>query len=286
MSAVTLRAALAGAVKRLRARDPDGARYDATSLLSHVVGRDAAWLLAHDDVAFDDAELALFEAALVRRERGEPIPYITGSAGFFGRRFAVDPRVLVPRPETEAVVDVALAVTRAAGPGPHLLCDVGTGSGAIAVTLACELPDARITAIDVSAAALAVARRNANAFGAAGRIAFVEGDGLRAAPGAERFRCIVANLPYVRTVDVAGPPHPTSFEPRLALDGGTDGLDLYRALLRDAPARLARDGVVVMEAGPDSVPALAVLARAAFPERPVSVLRDLAGLERLVTVGV
>ncbi len=262
-------------------RPRDGARYDATSLLAFVLGRDAAWLLAHGDAPLSGVERARFEAAIARRARGEPVPYITGVAGFFGRTFAVDASVLVPRPETEDAVALALAATAAVA-APHY-CDVGTGSGAIALTLALERPDATVTAIDVSPAALAIARRNARALGAEARVRFVLGDGLAAAPPAARFACIVANLPYVRTNDLARAPDPTSFEPRLALDGGADGLDAYRALVRDAVAR-GDDGTLVMEGGPDTARALADLAAGAFADARVETVRDLAGLERLVVV--
>ncbi|MBD5606796.1 MAG: peptide chain release factor N(5)-glutamine methyltransferase [Candidatus Eremiobacteraeota bacterium] len=281
----TIAAALAAAIGRLRLRG-DEARYDATLLLAAALERDPAWLLAHADDRLDAPSAERFAASVLRRERGEPVPYILGSAGFYGRLFAVDASVLVPRPETEAVVAAALAHMRQSRAASARLCDVGTGSGIIAITLACELPRAHVTAIDVSPEALATARVNARRHDVASRVAFVLGDGLRAA-GEERFVCIVANLPYVRSADVAAAPDPTSFEPRLALDGGPDGLALYRRLLRDAPARLEPGGALIMEAGPDTVPPLVAEAVAAFPPaESVRVERDFAGLERLVIVRV
>ncbi len=279
----TVGRALGDATRRLARRDPGEARYDATLLLAHVLGRDAAWLLAHDDAPLSNDERARFDAALGRRERGEPVPYIVGTAGFYGRSFAVDARVLVPRPETELAIDIVLAHARRSHATPRI-CDVGTGSGAIALTLALELPDAEVTAIDVSEPALAVARGNAGGFGIAGRVRFVCGDGLRALGRVERFTCVVANLPYVRTKDLATAPDPTTFEPRLALDGGPDGLDVYRTLLLAAPAALAAGGLLVMEAGSDTVPPLAALARRAFPDADIATVRDLAGIERFVVV--
>ena len=263
-------------------RPREGARFDATSLLSFALGRDAAWLLAHGDARLSGAERRCFEAAIARREFGEPVPYITGVAGFFGRTFAVDASVLVPRPETEGAVALALAATAAVAE-PHY-CDVGTGSGAIAITLALERPDATVTAIDVSPDALAIARRNARELGVASRVCFIEGDGLAASPAEPRYACVVANLPYVRTDDLARPPDPTSFEPRLALDGGADGLDAYRGLLRDAVAR-GETGTFVMEAGPDTAGALVALATLAFPAARLETIRDLAGLDRFVVAG-
>jgi release factor glutamine methyltransferase len=279
----TLGHALGEATRRLAVRDRDEARYDATLLLAHVLRRDPAWLLAHDDAILSHHERERFEGALVRRERGEPVPYIIGTAGFYGRTFAVDARVLVPRPETELAIDIVLAHVRGSNATPRL-CDVGTGSGVIALTLALELPDANVTAIDISEAALAVARGNAAAFGIADSVRFVRGDGLQALDDGERFTCVVANLPYVRTADLAPAPDPTAFEPRLALDGGADGLDAYRALLLVAPDVLAPGGLLVMEAGPDTIPPLAALARLAFPNARVSSVRDLAALERFVVV--
>jgi release factor glutamine methyltransferase len=280
----TVAAALARGIERLRASSAS-ARYDATLLLAHAAGRDAAWLLAHADDPVEAAIARRFAAALERRAAGEPVPYVIGVAGFFGRRFAVDARVLVPRPETEGAVEAVLAHVRASGAAASRLCDVGTGSGAIAIALACELPGARVDALDVSEAALAVARGNARAHGVSDRVAFALGAGLRGAGATGPYDAIVANLPYVRSADLAAAPDPTSFEPRVALDGGADGLAAYRDLLRDAPAALAPGGCLVMEAGPDTVPALAALARAAFPDGArVRTERDLAGLDRLVIV--
>jgi release factor glutamine methyltransferase len=277
----TVEATLSEAAARFRAAGIEGARFDASRLLSWILERDAAWLLAHPDASLSAAQSERIEAAIARRAAGEPVAYIVGSSGFFGRTFAVDVRVLVPRPETEAVVEAALACVRAARASRRArICDVGTGSGAIAVSLACELPDAELTAVDISESALAVARANAQTHGVARRIRFVCGDGLRAT--GERFTCVVANLPYVRTAELAAAPDPTSFEPRAALDGGPDGLDLYRALLDDARQALEPEGTLVMEAGPDTVPELARLTRARLVGRPVEVLVDYAGLERLV----
>jgi release factor glutamine methyltransferase len=280
----TVEATLSEAAARLRVAGIDSARFDAARLLSWILERDAAWLLAHPEASVSASQRERIDAAIARRAVGEPVAYITGSSGFFGRPFAVDARVLVPRPETEAVVEAALASVRAAkDSGRARICDVGTGSGAIAVSLACELPGAEVTAVDISESALAVARANARTHGVAPRIRFVCGDGLRSA--GERFTCVVANLPYVRTAELAAAPDPTSFEPRAALDGGPDGLDLYRALLDDARRALEPEGTLVMEAGPDTVPELARLTRAALVGRSVEVVVDYAGHDRLVIAG-
>jgi release factor glutamine methyltransferase len=197
----------------------------------------------------------------------------------------VTPDVLVPRPETEGLVDLALAFLRAGAEASPRIADVGTGSGVLAVTLACELAAASFTATDISPAALDVARHNAALANVAGRIDFVLCDilpfGLPGAP----FDCIVANLPYVRTADLAPAPDPTSFEPRQALDGGPDGLVAYRRLLETAPSSLARPGLLLMEAGPDTAEPLAKLVTLAFSaEATVKIDRDYAGHERIVAV--
>lgn len=211
-----------------------------------------------------------------------------GSVGFFGRTFCVTPDVLVPRPESEGVVEMALAALReglrAAHDAPQI-CDVGTGSGILAITLACELPTAQVTALDISAAALAVARDNARDHGVLERVRLVCSDVLRELDPTQRFDCIVANLPYVKRVDLKAAPDATAFEPTLALDGGPDGLAAYRVLLATAPAYLRPGASLVLEAGPDTVPALADLAEATFAApAQIVVHRDLALHERIVVV--
>ncbi|MFY9780993.1 MAG: peptide chain release factor N(5)-glutamine methyltransferase, partial [Candidatus Baltobacteraceae bacterium] len=218
----------------------ESAALDASRLLEAVTGRDRAWLLAHGDAALSLEAQERWASLLARRAAGEPLAYVLGRAGFYGRTFGVTPDVLVPRPESEQLVELALAFAarRAAAP-PLRLADVGTGSGILAISLALELPGARVLAIDVSPAALAVAERNARAHGVAERIAFTLGDAFEGLDPSLRFDLVLANLPYVRTCDLASPPDPTSFEPRLALDGGADGLALYRRLLARAPQHAA-----------------------------------------------
>jgi release factor glutamine methyltransferase len=222
---------------------------------------------------------------VAERGRGVPIAYLTGSAGFYGRLFDVTRDVLVPRPETEHLVESALAFLRERALEPPRICDVGTGSGIIAITLASEVPDARVTAIDISPAALAVAERNARLHGVDARVEFLAADLLETIPPATRFDCIAANLPYVRSIDLKAAPDPTAFEPRVALEGGADGLALYRRLLARAPALLAAGGAMFLEAGPDSADGLAALAGAAFGARAlVRVQRDYAARERVVEI--
>lgn len=280
---MTVGDALAFAMGRLRASE--SARFDAQSLLAASLARTGAWLLAHSDDALDEAAGARFLQAVERRAHGEPVPYILGWAGFYGRRFLVTPDVLVPRPESELLVTLALEEVRArAVAAPHL-CDAGTGSGILAVSLAAEVSAARVIALDISPAALALAERNARAHGVSERVRFVLGDARETLGAGMCYDGIVANLPYVKSADLAAAPAPTSFEPRLALDGGDDGLGVYRGLLERAASALAPGGWLLMEAGADTVPVLGALARETFgATATVWAVRDYAEIERVVGV--
>lgn len=265
-----------------RAQLPDSPSpaLDARLLLEHVLGRDHAYLVAHGDDPLTAAQRAAYDAMLARAAAGEPIPYLIGHAPFYGLEFAVSPAVLIPRPETEQLVEMALEWAR--GREPLRVVDVGTGSGCIAVSLARRLPAAQVVAVDVSAAALAVARANAERH-APGRVHLLRGDLLSAlAPG---FDLIVANLPYVTRPEwTALPDGVKSYEPVLALDGGADGLDLIRALLPQAAARLRPGGLVLLEIGWRQGAAAAGVARAVFPGVKVVVRPDFAGLDRVVAI--
>ena len=250
--------------------------------------REARWLLA---AALGVAELALstdpdrlvpaaaettFREWLARRAAGEPAEHLVGRCRFWGRWFEVTPAVLVPRPETELLVEVALALP--VGRQARVL-DVGAGSGCLAATLALERPGWRVVAVDRSPAALAVARRNLAALGAA--VGLVLGD-LASACGPP-FDLVVANLPYVKTADLAALPLEVRHDPVGALDGGADGLDLLRRLLADLPRLLRPCGGAVLELGEDQAEAVAELGRS----RRLAVarrVRDVAGVERVVVL--
>lgn len=265
---------------------PDAEPLDAAILLALVLDLPRTALLAYPETPLSAEQRARFAALVARRAAGEPVAYLTGRRAFYDREFLVTPDVLIPRPETEHLIEAALNWARErADRGAGLrVVDVGTGSGAIAVTLAAHLPDASLHAIDCSPAALEVARRNADRAGVAGRIAFHQGDLLRPLLEAgERMDLIAANLPYIPsadldTLDVA------RYEPRLALDGGPDGLDAIRRLLEQATDALAASGLALLEIGAGQGARAAALAENAFPGAAIAVLADYAGHDRLLRV--
>jgi release factor glutamine methyltransferase len=254
---------------------------DVELLLANVTGRNTAWLRANDDGEISDQMVATAAAYVARRATGEPLAYIIGSAGFHGHTLLVDSTVLVPRPETEHIVDDALEHLRR-WDGVRAL-DVGTGSGAIACALAAELPGARIHATDASPEALLVALNNAMRLGVERRVQYFLGD-LVEPVAYKRYDVIVANLPYVPTSDIAPAPDPVSFEPRLALDGGPDGLDVYRRLLAALPGMFVPGGILYMEAAPPTIDTLAKLALATFPDGELTIGRDYGERARYVKV--
>lgn len=275
---ITIRQALRSG--RAQLSDSPSPALDARLLLEHVLGRHHAYLVAHDDEALTAEQADRYHHLLGRAAAGEPIPYLTGRAPFYGLDFAVSPAVLIPRPETEQMVELALAW--ASGRGSVRLVDVGTGSGCVAISLARGLPEAQIVATDVSAAALAVAQSNMRRH-APDRVHFVRGDLLTALAGG--FDLIVANLPYVSRQEWTDLPNGVkSYEPALALLGGTDGLDLVRNLLPQAAERLRPGGLVLMEIGWRQGAEATALARAGFPTARVELLTDFAGLDRFVAI--
>lgn len=259
-------------------------RLDAMLLLEYVTGESRASFIINDERALSAPEHTAFADAVEQRLRGLPIAYITKSIGFFGRTFAVDERVLVPRPETEHLVEAALDDLRKRGKSEPRVADIGTGSGAIAISIAAEIPGAWVFGTDVSRDAIAVARGNAARNNVFQECTFLHGD--LAAPLARfaPFDCVIANLPYVPTAEIAHAPDPVSYEPRLALDGGADGLDLYRRLLTQLPPLLAERAYVLCEAAPANTEALAALARRAFPHAEIAVHADYAGLKRFIAI--
>jgi release factor glutamine methyltransferase len=256
-------------------RGVDAPRLTAEVLLAHALSCDRVRLYLDFDKPLGDPELAAYRTLVRRRAEGEPTAYLTGHREFFGRPFAVDARVLVPRPETELAVEAALAALPEGGRA----LDLCTGSGAIAVSLALCRPSARVLATDVSEDALAVARENASRLGAAVELA--AGDLWDAVPGDARFDVVVSNPPYVPSAELPGLSREVRREPTLALDGGPDGLDMLRRIVAGAPARIVPGGALVLEMHEthrDALPALCLAAGFARAEAR----SDLAGLPRLV----
>jgi release factor glutamine methyltransferase len=278
---VTIGEALRDAAVRLEPVGGSG-RLDAVFLLAHAGGVSRAEMLAHRERELAPQVAERFVTLVEQRAQGAPLAYVTGEAGFYGRMFGVDARVLVPRPETELAVEWALRHLRAIGRETGSAADVGTGSGAIAITLACELQELNVFASDVSQAALSVARRNAARNDVFQHVTFLRGDLAEPLLAYAPFDCVVANLPYVPSAACAAAPDPVSFEPLLARDGGADGLALYRRLVRDLPALVAPRGIALLEAAPDNARALEALVRDALPRAGAETIPDYAGLDRYV----
>lgn len=253
---------------------------DARLLLQHVLQVGHTYLIAHDSEPLTAAQETAYLGLLARAGRHEPIPYLTGTAPFFDLELRVTPAVLIPRPETEQLVE--LAVARAQTLSSPRVVDVGTGSGAIAIALALMLPDAAITAVDLSTDALAVARKNAVTH-APGRIQFRQSDLLTAVAGPVDL--ILANLPYVTDAEWTQLDDGVKwYEPSMALKGGADGLDLIRKLLRQSRSRLSPTGAIFLEIGWQQGSAAVAEAHACFPEATVELHTDFAGRDRIVTL--
>jgi release factor glutamine methyltransferase len=251
-------------------------RIDAQVLLCHVLGVNRAWLAAHPMRILTETEDARLDSLVTQRALGAPVAYLVQKREFYGRDFAVGPDVLIPRPETELLVEAALERL----PAGASCVDLGTGSGAVAVTLACERPAARVTATDVSEPALAVARANAAAHACDRRMRFMAGAWYDAIPGL-RFDLIVSNPPYVAAADAHLDDGDLRFEPRHALtDGSADGLDSIRAIVAGARDHLAPGGWLLFEHGYDQAQAAARLLEAAGFEERLS-RADLAGIPRV-----
>jgi release factor glutamine methyltransferase len=243
-AAITARGLLAAA--SVERRGDESAR-DVELLLGHALGKDRSWLYAHADDALSVDSAVRFHALLMRRSAGEPIAYIVGRREFWSLDLTVNPDVLIPRPETELLVELALQ--RIPQNAQVDIADLGTGSGAIALAIACERPRARVLATDASTAALAVARDNATRLGI-GNVGFAQGDWC-AAVGGQRFDLLVSNPPYIAQADIHLQQGDLRFEPRAALASGIDGLDAIRSIVAAAPGHLHPHGWLLFEHGHD-----------------------------------
>ena len=251
-------------------------RLEAQLLWQQVLGVSRAWLIAHDTDGLDPAQVAAYQALESRRLAGEPMAYILGRREFYGREFQVSPAVLIPRPDTEWLVECGLQAIRAVR-APRIL-DLGTGSGIVAVTLALERPDAQVLATDCSAEALAMAQKNAATLGA--KLLFSHGSWYDTELGSARFDLIVSNPPYIDAQDAHLGQGDLRFEPSGALTDGADGLQALRTIVQGAPDHLVPGGTLCVEHGWDQ----AVAVRSLFQHRgftDVASTRDLAAIERI-----
>ncbi len=261
----------------------DNARLEVELLLGHVLNLPRIELYLQFERQMKAGELAAFKALFKRRLTGEPVQYVTGTAAFMLGEFEVTRAVLIPRPETEALTEVALRLL--GGAAAPVVADIGTGSGVIATTVAMKVPAARVYATDVSADALEVAARNAERAGVAERVTFLEGEmlqPLRDSGLAGKVTALVSNPPYIPTGELAGlQAEVRDFEPREALDGGEDGLDCIRVLVQDGPEFLSPGGFLALEVGDGQASGVAELMREQLAD--VEVHKDYAGRDRIVT---
>ena len=290
----TVRELLDVGVARLRDAGSESARLDAELLLAFALQTDRTGVIAHTDAPVGDGPAAHFQDLLDRRSGGEPVAYIRGFKEFHGLAFGVDPRALIPRPETERLVELAeleivrrlIGAPRPAGAPPIRVIDVGVGAGPVAVTLAVllrrrkMLDDVELTATDTSDEALQLARENAVAHAVGDRITFETAD-LLPGEAVAQWDLVLANLPYVRSDALPGLPKAASFEPALALDGGTDGLRVIDRLVGQLPPALGQAGVAMLEIGGDQAVEMRALVADRLPGWTCEIELDLGGLPRV-----
>jgi len=286
MTNKTVGAALDGLISRLE-KTSDTPGLDAQVVLAHVLEKPRSWMAAHPEAPLTQSRSDTLEALVARLEKGNPLPYVLGRWNFFGLEFEVTPDVLIPRPETEMLVERALAWLgeRGAAKGERRVLDVGTGSGCIAIALTVNVADLRLTATDISPQALAVARRNAEKLRVSDRVTFLEADLIPDPSLPDPFSLILANLPYIPTKTLHNLPI-YGREPTVALDGGADGLALIRKLLSQAPDLLAPGGLLMMEIEASEGPAVLSLAYDAFAEAEIHLFRDLGDRDRLIQIQI
>ncbi len=292
----TVGLALVAATQRLTSNGVESPKLDSEVIMGHVLGCTRAQIYAHPERLLTADERQRYERLVIRRCQDEPVAYLVGEKAFYGLDLLVDQRVLIPRPETELLVDMVLDVAlqydaprgtehngRRLAPDGFLVADIGTGSGAVAVAVAANSESALVFAVDISLDALHVARANAQRHGQEERIQFLHGDLL--APLPQPVDVIAANLPYVAAnewsrlaLDIV------NYEPAQALLGGADGLDFIRRLLQQAPDHLRPGGVLLLEVGASQGSAVATMARESFPEAMIEVLTDYAFRERIVRI--
>jgi release factor glutamine methyltransferase len=257
----------------------DTPELDSLTLLSHILEKPSSWILAHTDQSMEVGLINLLDQLVSLLVAGEPLPYVLGRWDFYNLEFELTQDVLIPRPETELLVELALSWLRG-HPLRRQVVDIGTGSGCIGISLAVNLPDIHVVAVDISPAALEVARLNAQKHTVDGRMEFVCSDLLS---GNSRFDIIVANLPYIPTQTL----HTLTIfgrEPTLALDGGSDGMAIIRRLLSDAPDHLLRGGMLLFEIDSLQAPILQSMTGEQYPNSKIQIHKDLAGHDRVMEI--
>ncbi|MHB8779678.1 MAG: peptide chain release factor N(5)-glutamine methyltransferase [Anaerolineales bacterium] len=264
----------------------DSPQLDAQLIIAHVLGKPRTWIAAHKDTPLTDPQIDSAQKAFFRLKAGEPLPYLLGHWEFFGLDFDITKDVLIPRPETELLVEKAVSWLKAS-PERRTIADIGTGSGIIATAIAMHVPDARIVATDISQAALKIAKYNAMKFHVHHRIDFLMCDLLPQhidpLPTDSHFDLICANLPYIPTRTLHQLPI-YGCEPTLALDGGADGLDPYRRLFKLIPDWLAPHGMILIEIESSLGAQTMDLASKIFPNAAINLYQDLAGNDRLLEI--
>jgi release factor glutamine methyltransferase len=284
-SSATVGETLREGMRQLERAKVPSAPLAAELLLMHALGRDRTFLYAHPEFLIDPAHLQIFYELVNKRAAGMPTQYLTGKQEFWGMDFEVTPDVLIPRPETEHIIEVALArIGESRRGNPLRIADVGTGSGCIAVALAKEFPNAKLFATDVSPAALAVAGRNAARHNFGNRVTFIECNLLEDVPQQPPFEVVVSNPPYVARKDAATLPIDVrEHEPALALFAGEDGMSVYPPLIAQAAAHLAEGGLLVLELGAGLFEPVSDLLEARSGWTRVSATQDLAGIVRVIS---
>ena len=278
-----LRTVIQDTHQKLEAAGIPDARLEAEVLVMNVMRMARQSIFAEQETEVSGQQQAALDEFLERRYSREPLAYILGQREFYGINVVLTPAVLIPRPETEGLVEQALFMALMGMESTELtIADVGTGSGAIAINLAIHLPSAKIYAVDVQDAVLDVAAYNVRVHGVADRVNLAIGDLLDAVP--EPVDLIVANLPYIPTDRIPTLQPEVQQEPVLALDGGPDGLDLVRRLLIQAEDKLNSHGIILLEIDPDQIPVVQELALQHFPEGSTSVEKDLAGMDRILSI--
>lgn len=257
----------------------DNPRLDAEVLLSHILGKERLYLYTNFDQPLTAEELAQYREAVKKRAMREPVAYITGSKEFMGLNFSVSPAVLIPRPDTEILVEEA--VSRLAANTQPVVADLGTGSGAIIVSVLAKLPTGKGVAVDISAEALTVAAENARRQGVADRVKFCQRDMMKWVPD-DKFDAILSNPPYIPDSHIAGLSAEVRQEPCLALAGGTDGLNFYRRIVSFGAEHLKPNGFIAVEVGINQADQVAALAKPASRLAAQAIIKDYAGIERVV----